>query len=277
MFMKGESDDPVTADCLDRYFDSQAWRDQAMTREALIERWHEQHETLTIKTLFLALADLHAETAGKSRFGEKSPHHCLHVDRIHRIHPGAKFIHIHRDPRDVIASRLSVPWTRSSHLYLAREWARIVTGQMAASQRLGPDVHMTLRYETLVADPEAEIRRLCAFLGETYEPDLLRFHERVQDGYAARERAWKGGTKQPLSDQSIGRYRKDLSARQIHGIERTIGAALLDATGYARCPEANAAGLWGRTLWSAADVMDRLGDAQHKVARSLRKRLGLPV
>lgn len=35
----------------------------------------------------------------------------------------------------------------------------------------------TLRYEDLVADPEGELRRLCAFLGLEFEPAMLRYGE----------------------------------------------------------------------------------------------------
>lgn len=274
MLIPGEADDRVSDEALARYIRSQAWQDQALSRDALLAQWERRDDRRTVKGLFEALGTLHAETAGKSRIGEKSPHHCHHVERIRRIFPAAKFIHIHRDPRDVIASRLSVPWTHSSHLYLAREWARIMERQMGHAERLGPDTHLTLRYESLVAEPEAQVRRLCEFLGESYEVEMLQFHERAQAGFSDRERAWKERTRQPLTDTSIGRYQRDLSTRQIAGIERTIGRQLLEAGGYAPDPGAGSVPTSARLAWPVFNLLDRLRDAQRKLVRSVRKRFG---
>ena len=84
----------------------------------------------------------------------------------------------------------------------------------ASTRTTGPRVErietdpraMTLRYEDLVTEPERELRRVCAFVGEAYEPAMLdargqrrqrrcrpRMVEGVGRGAARRRPAWGAG------------------------------------------------------------------------------------
>ena len=44
----------------------------------------------------------------------------------------------------------------------------------ASGARRGADRYYELRYEALVADPEAQLRPLCDFLGETFLPQMAQ-------------------------------------------------------------------------------------------------------
>ena len=52
---------------------------------------------------------LHANT-----WCEKTPASMLNLDFIHEIFPDGLFVHIHRDPRGIVNSMLSVPWSPSN-------------------------------------------------------------------------------------------------------------------------------------------------------------------
>ena len=109
------------------------------------------------------------------RWGDKTPHHMARVEAILAAHPDAQFVHVYRDPRDVVASltKPTFPHASDSALYNAevvlqylglfeRSRARIPAGQL-----------LDLRYEALVEDPEASLRAVCAFLGVAYSPAML--------------------------------------------------------------------------------------------------------
>jgi len=138
---------------------------------------------------------------------------------------------------------------------------------MRDARTLGADRYTIVRYERLVAEPEAVLREVCAFLGEAFSDEMLRFHERDEAGFDERERAWKGATASPVSIASIDRWKQDLTARQIAGVERIAGS-LMRELGY------EASGVDRRAAWIAADLRDRMWDRARKIGRSVRKRFG---
>lgn len=173
------------------------------------------------------------QTVRHARVGEKTPRHEQAVPRIAQLFPDARFVHIHRDPRDVVASILEMEWRSSDSVAaLARECRRTYRRQARFARELGPERHLTVRYEDLVAEPEAVLERVCAFLGESFEPAMLRYPERPEAGFVASEAAWKAATRAPLDPSRIGRYRSALGARDIRRIEGVLREEL-PALGYA--------------------------------------------
>ncbi len=260
---------------VERYLLTDAFGEQSLDRRSVRARGAALQDGTADgvrRGAFLAMLTLHAERLGADRVGEKSPHHCRHVDDIRRLLPAARFIHVLRDPRDVVASRLQVPWTRASHLSLARSWVKDHARHRRHLESLPPAVYTEVRLERLIADPEGELRRLCGFLGESFDPTMLRFHERADPGFAAREQGWKGGTMRPLDRGAAGRYRTRLTARQIAGVERVAGSAMrslgypLDAPG----------GVWSRAGWRLLDLGERLRDRARSGVASVRKRAVRP-
>jgi hypothetical protein len=77
-----------------------------------------------------------------------------------------------------------------------------------------------VKYEDLVDHPERELRRLCGFLGEDYDPAMLRYARREDAGYLEVEESWKGLTRQELTRARVGRYRGRLTPRQVWTVER---------------------------------------------------------
>ncbi len=70
---------------------------------------------------------------------------------------------------------------------------------------------MTLRYEDLVTAPEAELRRVCGFIGEAYEPAMLDSRQTAGTVAAAHE-WWKAGVAGPINSDSVGRWRREMSS-----------------------------------------------------------------
>ncbi|MCK4871803.1 MAG: sulfotransferase [Phycisphaerales bacterium] len=220
--------EPLASDALDAYlqafFNSEDWQLMDLPRERVEAAMRESDGSA--RNLFLALLRVYEAESGKERIGEKSPLHCRKVDRIRAILPEAKFIHIYRDPRDVVASMLGMSWTQGTVRGLARSWFKTMREHLICLREV-PDSHYTgVRLETLVARPEEELKRLCDFLGETFDPAMLAFHDREERGYAESEKWWKEQTRQPLSEQSIGRFQRDLTKRQIAQVERIVGPLL---------------------------------------------------
>ena len=67
----------------------------------------------------------------------------------------------------------------------AHRW--VIDNESAEPFRTHPRVHI-LRYESLVADLEGTMRALLDFLGEDWDPQILRYHELASEYYGGVDR-----------------------------------------------------------------------------------------
>src|SRR5262249_38088966 len=85
--------------------------------------------------------------------------------------------------RDRLAS-LFPTWRTDPVTTASLWWEWHVREGREQGSRLGSDLYCEVRYERLVAQPEAECAKLCTFLGLAYEDRMLDFHEgRRQAGW----------------------------------------------------------------------------------------------
>ncbi|MGX7824788.1 sulfotransferase family protein [Actinokineospora sp. 24-640] len=162
---------------------------------------------------------------GAKRWGIKLQRKIARVDEFAAIWPRARFVHIIRDGRDVAASHLTtVTWGYRQVAEAATGWLEVV----GRPHRIAPaGRYLEFRYEDLVSAPEPTLRRVVEFLGLPWRPEVLDhaslthslFHKPW--GHPAAEAA-----RNPLYDNRISRYRRDLSETQIAEFERIAGAEL---------------------------------------------------
>jgi len=147
--------------------------------------------------------------AGRPRVTDKMPGNFSLLGMIRVCLPGARIVHVRRDPRDTCFSCFTTPFTEGHeyscrlsdlghyyHLYrsLIEHWRRV----------LGPDSIIEIDYEQLVSDPEPQVRGLLAALDLPWDPRCLSFHEnrrRVATASVFQVR-------RPLYATSVGRWRR---------------------------------------------------------------------
>ncbi len=168
--------------------------------------------------LFDLLLRQFASARGVDRVGEKTPSHARFIGTLARFFPGAKFVHIVRDPRAVVSSWRNVPWSTGLPGADAEVWRRHVAAVRLSASTRAAAIH-TLSYEHLVAHPEASLRDLCSFLEIAFDPRMLRFHERDLGPLDLDREPWKAGAAKPLDTAPIDRWRNELSAASIAQIE----------------------------------------------------------
>jgi LPS sulfotransferase NodH len=184
------------------------------------------------RALFDQIAARYLERAGRGGdilFGEKSPVHQRRLDVLRQLFPDAKIVLIFRDGRDVALSLSQMPWM-SKDLYInfavwVHYWriqSRAVAGGIGGL--------LTIRYESLVADPVSELGKVLSFLGLPSEPQVWEGAGN-RDGVPAWELAWKGRAQQKIDTMRVGRWRQELDSKQIAILERWGGPAL-QALGY---------------------------------------------
>ncbi|HEX2494082.1 MAG TPA: sulfotransferase [Steroidobacter sp.] len=170
-------------------------------------------------TSFLAPA---WRASGKPRVAEKTPSNVLVFPALRILFPQSPLIHVIRDARDVVASRLERDKATASFpidaAALARERAREWTSTMRLRRRFLADAsaregYFEIRYEDLVRAPEAALKPLFEFIGEDFDPSVLEFH-RVQRNTAGSEEWSSEAVSRSIFASSIGRWKAALSARE---------------------------------------------------------------
>lgn len=138
---------------------------------------------------------------------DKMPLNETHLGLIGLLFPDAPIIHLIRHPLDVVLSVFSNHLTHGFHC--AAE-----LGTIAAHYRLVMDLvahyrsqmtlrYLPVRYEDVIAHPEAEVRRLLDFIGLAFDEACLAFHENRR---YARTASYAQVT-EPLYDRSVYRHR----------------------------------------------------------------------
>ncbi len=152
----------------------------------------------------------YAGERGKPRWGDKTPYYINCVDELKRVFPEARIVNLVRDGRDVCLSLLRVPFGPANVWAAAHQWSAAVAAGDAAQARYGDDV-LTVAYERMVTDPEAEIGRICAFAGLTFDADMLAADPAATSRVAAGQEGWFEGLDAGINADSVDRWRTEMS------------------------------------------------------------------
>jgi hypothetical protein len=185
------------------------------------------------RALFAEMARQYLQRLGRDGvawFGDKTPEHTSHAERIREVFPAAKFIAISRDGRDVALSLSKMPWIECNPYVGMLIWNHY----QRAVRRLREDTAIELhhvRYEDLVAEPQRELTGILRFLDLDYEPPVAEGYGN-REGIPERELAWKSRALEPIRAERTGNWRRELSGRQIQWLEH-LGGRELTREGYA--------------------------------------------
>ena len=182
----------------------------------------ESKDVIQFLNIFLGL---YTKSLGKKRWLEKTPGNILHLDRIYAGWPGAKVIHIIRDPRDVFAShRQAKKWDTIE--VFSDLWCQYLGSaeRFKKELELHDDTFMEFRYEALITRPKEIMKRLLVFLGEAWEDQVAVFNGKKDDYHKVLDLTGKASTTlsrlgEPLTKTRVGIWKNVLSGdeiRQIH-------------------------------------------------------------
>jgi hypothetical protein len=214
---------------------------------------------------------LYGKHKGKRLVGNKTPAYVHRIPILHKLWPEAKFVHLIRDGRDVALSVLNwyhadrtagryATWAEDPVSTAALWWKRKVRLGQQGGQVLAPELYYEIRYEALVAQPEAECTKLCGFLGVPYDGAMLRFYvgrAKTKPGLDAKQ-AWLPVT------PGLRDWRTQMAPERVERFEAAAGD-LLDELGYPRAVPRPAADilkqasrireLFTRDLYARAEVV----------------------
>lgn len=167
------------------------------------------------QALLEAFTAAHAERLGKPRWAEKTPNHLRYVHTLRALYPRAPIIQIVRDPRDVSRSMRKLPWASSSVLANAYLWRAWFEESYAFFQQ---DVlSLVVRFEDLLTAPESTLRRICAFIGELYDEQMLDRSASAPHVITEQE-PWKQQVAGPLDPTQTAKWKQHLPPPVVRAI-----------------------------------------------------------
>ncbi len=178
--------------------------------------------------LYIALMKAYAP-GDQARIGDKDPRSIEFLPAIHRYFPGAYVVHVMRDPRDNIVSRMKAAWSSGRSFY---HHLFVYNAQLRMGRRWGRELfagrYVELVYERLIREPEETLRSVCRTLALDFDPQMLRFHESAKRIVTADELAWKKEALGPLLSDNTGKWVGVLTDAQVAATERLCGDVMTE-------------------------------------------------
>lgn len=139
---------------------------------------------------------------------DKMPANFLAVGLIHLMLPNAKIIHVNRDPADTCLSCFTTLFNRKNeHTYDLAELGRYYAGYARLMEHwrkvLPAGAFLDVQYEDIVADQEAQARRLVEYCGLEWNDACLDFHRNKR----VVRTASMTQVRQPIYQSSVQRWR----------------------------------------------------------------------
>jgi tetratricopeptide (TPR) repeat protein len=143
------------------------------------------------------------------RVTDKALGNFIRLGLVHRVFPNATFVHCRRNPIDTALSifttnfdtHLAFGSVRRDIVLHFRQYQRIMAHWR---ETLPPDRFIEVDYETLVADPEPQIRRLVSACALDWNEACLEPHRNT--GKIATASLWQA--RQPIYRTSVERWRR---------------------------------------------------------------------
>ena len=178
--------------------------------EALAELWMADHrdDLDNLRDHYLRkVAQLGIVPPGAAWFTDKMPLNEVELGLISLLFPASPVLHLTRHPLDVVVSVFSNLLTHGHYCAYALESIAshyVLTMDLVTHYRGELDMrYMPVRYEDIVDDQEHAVRSVLDFVGESFDPRCLAFHENTR--YA--RTASYAQVSEKLYDRSRYRYR----------------------------------------------------------------------
>lgn len=130
--------------------------------------------TGTVPGAVRSLGEAYARLHSKPRWGDRSCVNRHYIPLILRTLPDARIIHLVRRGEDVAVSMTEQVWTHSTDREaIYQEWKR-------ETEIVDSFPCLRVCSESLVTEPEAELRRICSYCGVGWSPSMLEWKKGIE-------------------------------------------------------------------------------------------------
>lgn len=154
------------------------------------------------------------------RWGEKTPIHFEFFDQIKEDFPNAKFIHVIRDPRDVIPSIKKANWAKLFPM-------KLLLNRYKRAAQLSIKYHcniLTVKFEELLGNPEVITKNIYEFCGLTFRKEVLNtFYLKENLNFSTATEPWKENNERPIDKANAFKWKRGTSSFTIKFIGAYLG------------------------------------------------------
>ncbi len=165
---------------------------------------------------------------------DKNPLYILFIDKLSKLFPEARFIHIVRDPRAVINSSIQT-FGMSNYLFNANGWV-IQNSIIEQEKEKKPSKYFTIQYEKLVENTEGTLKELCIFLDVPFTSEMLDHKIPDLSHNPQFEKKYLGKIHKsltvPVNNTNVNKWEKELKADDRKIIEQITGTYAKNKYGY---------------------------------------------
>ncbi len=182
---------------------------------------------------FIRTLDNKAAVQGVCCWLEKTPIHLHYISLIEHYVPGAQFIHLVRDGRDVVASMHEVThrhpevWegARSIEECLGR-WSEDIERTRHYAEKPG---HHVVSYRDVATDSESSLQRLCSALDVGYADSMTEEYQIEAEAMTKSFEEWKDSNTKEIRYSGHNKFDQRFNQEQKEKIENAVGKYDLDA------------------------------------------------
>lgn len=168
--------------------------------------------------------------------GDKNPGYTIYTEKLLKIFPEAKFIHILRDYRDNFISIRNVDFELPFISLTTAKW-KIFLKRFRKAAKQQPGTHLEMRYEDLAARPEEKFKELCSFLDIPFSSTPFEFYKKGDEARKMYPKEildkYQSSLFKKISTDKIGLWKKQLSNVEIKSADATAGK-YAEMAGYER-------------------------------------------
>lgn len=194
----------------------------------------------TLGSMFAAIFQMHADRHRKPRWGDKRPGYAGFIQLMFELYPNAQFVNLVRDPRGAVASQLPLGWDKPEATLASSTatWETSIQRVDDYSERLRPDQLLDVRFEDLVRNPSAEVRRICDWATLPADDEVItRMITNKRRGFF--REGWHDRLNEEIDTTPIANWRERMEPAQIAFVEH-VTAPYLERLGYAPVPALDA-------------------------------------
>ncbi len=148
-------------------------------------------------------------------FSDKDPRNSFFAKKLLRIFPDTRFIHIVRDPRDVVNGHIR-RLHKKNVFFIAMQWVGLNKSIEKIKKNVTGKFFM-IKYEEMVMNPDKIFKSLCEFLNVPYGDSIMenKFAENVKDlkdtSIFARYREIHESLLKPINTSNMGKWKTEMN------------------------------------------------------------------
>ncbi len=177
----------VTPQIVEKLFEHHRF-DQMKFRAEKLQQLVDDNPGMRYADLVSRIFDNYGQRKNKTLVGDKTPTYVRKLPTLLQLWPEARFVHLIRDGRDVCLSMRK--WRMATKaagrfstfqtdpvVTTALWWKALVGLGREDGMQIGQKQYLEISYESLVAQPGSECRRLSHFLDLPYYQSMERYYE----------------------------------------------------------------------------------------------------